>query len=192
MCLRPKSLTLAMPLHWLCIIIYHIYGKLRNLRTTDKFEWLLNSRTHCQYDKWDIHKMMFTSYCLTILQDAGSGCDWVWLETVFWLELDNAWSSPPSSGAVMFCMADITPPVGILSTIFMPILQYISPYSICCLQYISPYSICFLQYLKQGPSSMDATELLMDPLKKRNIALHWILNCLGIGIANYPPFRRQF
>ena len=118
MCLRPKSLTLAMPLHWLCIIIYHIYGKLRNLRTTDKFEWLLNSRTHCQYDKWDIHKMMFTSYCLTILQDAGSGCDWVWLETVFWLELDNAWSSPPSSGAVMFCMADITPPVGILSTIF--------------------------------------------------------------------------
>ena len=77
----------------------------------------------------------------------------------------------------MFCMADITPPVGILSTIFMPILQYISPYSICCSQYISPYSICCLQYLKQGPSSMDATELLMDPLKKE------ILHCIGIGIA---------
>ena len=73
MCLRPKSLTLAMPLHWLCIIIYHIYGKLRNLRTTDKFEWLLNSRIHCQYDKWDIHKMI-------LLSDNLTGCRiWLWL-----------------------------------------------------------------------------------------------------------------
>ena len=115
--------------------------------------------------------------------------DWVWLVTIFWLEPDNAAPSLPPSPPEQLCSAWLTSLH--LLEFCQPFLcqfcnTYLSPYSICCLQYISPYSICFLQYLKQGPSSMDATELLMDPLKKRNIALHWILNCLGIGIANYP------
>ena len=119
MCLRPESLTLAMPLHGLYIIFHHIHWHLGSwtcgqIRAIVAVKWSTREMRHSQVDL-----CVFTSDCLIIVQDAGSGGDWVWLETVFWLELDNAWSSPPSSGAVMFCMADITPPVGILSTIFL-------------------------------------------------------------------------
>ena len=95
MCLRPGSLTLALAAR--SVYHYSSYSqkpKILDLRTNSGicFNQMINKRNETFTS---LYLYMFTSGCLIIVQDAGSGCDWVWLETVFWLELDNAWSSLP-------------------------------------------------------------------------------------------------